>query len=101
VPLPGTKVFTTSDSGNPPRALLQQINELRPQPYQKTVKNRRVEVRIAKVGLAPAVLDRKLDQFRLPFDIELALQVQPVSLHRPHRQPAALRDLLAGKPFGQ
>jgi hypothetical protein len=66
VPLPRTKVFTTSDSGNPPRALLQQINELRPQPYQKTVKNRRVEVRIAKVGLGVLVVRTQLDFFNAP-----------------------------------
>jgi hypothetical protein len=35
---------------------LRQINELRPQPYQKMVKNRRVDVRIAKVGLGQPYL---------------------------------------------
>ncbi|KGD58558.1 hypothetical protein DP49_5848 [Burkholderia pseudomallei] len=41
------------------------------------------------------MLDRELDQFRLPLDVELALQVQPMRLDRAHRQAVALRDLLA------
>ena len=57
MPLPRTKVFTTSDSGDHPRALTRQINELRRQTYQKPVKNGRVDVRIAKVGLVSRVRD--------------------------------------------
>jgi DNA-binding transcriptional MocR family regulator len=73
VPLPRTKVFTTSDSANPPRALTRQINELRRQPYQKSVKNRRVEVRIAKVGLEQAFGERLIVDLP-PGGIQFAVQ---------------------------
>src|SRR5581483_2512608 len=57
-------------------------------------------MRRASRSAAPA-FHRKLDELGLAFDFELALDVEPVRFHRPHRQPVSFRDLLARQTFSQ
>ena len=48
--------------------------------------------------LPPPMLDRELDQLGLPFDLQLALQIEPVRLDRAHRQPVCCAICLLDSP---